>query len=39
VGLKGLDGRILIWRLDDKELIGRATSNGASFIKWDSTEE
>jgi uncharacterized protein with WD repeat len=39
VGLKGLDGRILIWRLDDKELVGRASSNGASFFKWDPTEE
>jgi uncharacterized protein with WD repeat len=38
VGLKGLDGRILIWRLEDKELVGRAVSNGSSFIKWDHTE-
>jgi uncharacterized protein with WD repeat len=38
VGLKGLDGWILIWRLEDKELVGRTTSNGASFVNWDSTE-
>lgn len=38
VGLKGLDGRILIWRLEDKELVGRAVSNGASFVKWDPSE-
>ena len=39
VGLKGLGGLILIWRLEDKELVGRANSNGASFIRWDATED
>ena len=38
VGLKGLDGWVLIWWLEDKELVGRTVSNGSSFVKWDQSE-
>lgn len=34
-GLKGLDGRVLIWRVEDRAFVGRAVFNGSSFIKWD----